>query len=64
MLIDKEIKALGTERIYEKNQLIFEAESPANSFYYILSGEIRVYKMDLNGNELEVGRFGPEDFIG
>lgn len=54
----------GVERSYRKGTPLFNAEDEAHGFFYIKSGEVRVFKMDTDGNELEMGRFGPGDFIG
>ncbi len=58
------IKSLGTRRSYAAGNLLFLAESPAREFFHIVSGGVRVYKMDEQGRELEVARFGAGDFLG
>lgn len=57
------LRRLGQHKIYRKKRLLFGAQDNANGFYYVESGEIRVYKMDEQGKELEVVRLGPGDFL-
>ncbi len=58
------IKQLGVEKKYSKDEYLFFAGQDATGFYYILSGEIRLFKMDENARELELRRFGSGNFIG
>lgn len=60
----EKIKALGTLKPYPKGALLFQAEDKAVGFYFIQWGEVRVFKMDEQGRELEVARLGPGDFLG
>ena len=43
---------------------IFKADDPANGFYYISEGNIRLYKLDSNGKELEISRLGKGEYLG
>lgn len=63
-MLDSAIAKLGQEKIFKKDVLIFTAGQTADSFYYVLSGEVRGYKMDMSGNEVEIARFGVGDFLG
>jgi len=58
------IKDFGDKKKFSKGELLFSAEDKANGFYYVRSGEIRIYKMDEKGKEIEVVRLGPGDFLG
>lgn len=58
------ILALGRDRRYLKGSFLFQAEEKAESFFYLRSGEVRVFKLDENGRELEVARLAPGDFAG
>ncbi|MBM3470056.1 MAG: Crp/Fnr family transcriptional regulator [Armatimonadetes bacterium] len=58
------IESLGVPRGYPAGALLFQAGSPAAEFFYVTSGGVRVYKVDEQGRELEVARFGPGDFLG
>ncbi|MFA6118628.1 MAG: Crp/Fnr family transcriptional regulator [Parachlamydiales bacterium] len=59
-----EIKKLAKIKNFPPNTLLFSTGDQANGFYYILSGEVRIYKMDNAGKEIEVGRLHREDFFG
>ncbi len=62
-LIDS-IKAVGLPKHYRKQETLFNAGDKAEGFFYVQSGEIRVYRMDDQGKEIEVVRLGPESFFG
>jgi CRP-like cAMP-binding protein len=58
------IRRLGRETRFAKGAALFQADEPASIFYYILSGELRVFKLDEQGRELEVTRIGGGEFVG
>ncbi len=58
------IRRIGRESAFAKGTFLFQAEEEAEAFFYILSGEVRVFKMDDQGRELEVTRLGNGDFVG
>ena len=58
------IRCFGRESAYAKGAFLFQAEEEAEAFFFVLSGEIRVFKMDEQGRELEVTRLGNGDFVG
>lgn len=62
--LEKNIASLGVKRAYPKGALLFVAGDEARGFYSILSGEVRVFKMDEKGREMEVVRLRPGDFFG
>jgi CRP-like cAMP-binding protein len=62
--LDKDIAGLGTRRAYRKDAFLFLADEEARGFYYILTGEVRVFRMDDAGKELEIVRLRPGDFFG
>jgi CRP-like cAMP-binding protein len=62
--LDKDIAGLGTKRAYRKDAFLFLADEDARGFYYILTGEVRVFRMDDAGKELEIVRLRPGDFFG
>ena len=62
--LEQKIIELGRNQTYKKDEFLFHADDPAKGFYYLLSGEIRVYKMDEQGKEVEVVRPNPGDFFG
>jgi CRP-like cAMP-binding protein len=62
--LEQKIIESGQSRVYKKNEFLFHADDPADGFYYLQSGEIRVFKMDEQGKEVEVVRPRPGDFFG
>jgi len=62
--IPDRLKSLGQPRRFKKGEMLFCAQDKANGFYYVESGEIRGYKMDEMGREVEVVRLVPGDFLG
>ena len=62
--LEKSVKNIGILKKYSKDEILFSAQEVANGFYYVQSGEIRVFKMDENGREVEVVRLEPGDFLG
>jgi CRP/FNR family transcriptional regulator len=58
------IRRLGREGAFPKGTFLFQAEEPAGSFFFLSSGEVRVFKMDEQGRELEVTRLGAGEFVG
>ncbi len=57
-------KKMGHLKKFRKGEVLFSAQDEANGFYYVEKGEIRVFKMDEQGREVEVVRLGPGDFLG
>jgi CRP-like cAMP-binding protein len=62
--LEQKIIDLGYSKTYKKDEFLFNADDPAEGFYYLQSGEIRVFKMDEQGKEVEVVRPNPGDFFG
>ena len=60
----KKIEKLGVMKEYSRNEFLFQAEDEATGFFYVLSGAVRIFKMDENGKEVEVARLEPGDFFG
>jgi CRP/FNR family transcriptional regulator len=58
------IEGLGREKRLEKGASLFRADEAAESFYYLRQGEIRVFKLDEQGREMEVTRLAAGDFVG
>ena len=57
------LRALGVLRRIGRDELLFAAGDPANGFYIIQSGQVRVFKMDDEGREVEVARLGPGETL-
>ncbi len=58
------IKKLGRIRTFGKDEILFNAGNDVNGFYYVQSGEVRIFRMDDQGKEVEVVRLNPGDFFG
>lgn len=59
-----DIKKLGRIQAFGKDEMLFNAGDDANGFYYVQSGEVRIFRMDDQGKEVEVVRLNPGDFFG
>ncbi|MFZ2052730.1 MAG: Crp/Fnr family transcriptional regulator [Candidatus Aminicenantales bacterium] len=62
--LDKKIASLGIKKAYRKDAFLFLAQEEARGFFYILKGEVRVFRMDDAGKELEIVRLRRGDFFG
>lgn len=49
---------------YGKGELIFEQDMPADAFYTIASGRVKIFKLLASGKELILEVFGPGDPLG
>ena len=58
------IAKIGITRNYPKGQLLFQAGQSCDGFYYVVSGSMRVFSMDINGKEMEITRITAGDFCG
>jgi CRP/FNR family transcriptional regulator, dissimilatory nitrate respiration regulator len=61
---DRRILDLGIVRKFDRGESLFHAGDKAEHFYLVLSGEVRVFKMDARGNEVEVVRLRAGDYFG
>ncbi|MCK4906953.1 MAG: Crp/Fnr family transcriptional regulator [Spirochaetes bacterium] len=64
MKLLNKINNISFLKSYKKGETIFLSGNEAHGFYYINSGEVRAYKTDSGGKEVEVGRFYAEDYFG
>ena len=62
--IEATITSIGQHRYYSKGEWLFSVGDKAEGFFCLVKGEIRVYKMDEQGREVEIVRLGPGDFLG
>lgn len=62
--LHKSIASLGVKKAYRKGSFLFLAREEARGFFRILKGEVRVFRMDESGKELEIVRLRPGDFFG
>ena len=60
----KTIAQAATVRRYEKGQVIFEQETPADAFYTIASGRVKIFKMLPTGKDMILEVFGTGDPLG
>ena len=58
------IAQAATARHYEKGRVIFEQDSPADAFYTIASGRVKIFKMLPTGKDLILEIFGTGDPLG
>jgi len=58
------IRRLGREKRLAKGASLFQAEDAADAFFFLLEGEVRVFKLDGQGREMEVTRLAAGDFVG
>jgi CRP-like cAMP-binding protein len=54
----------ASARQYDKGQVIFEQDSPADAFYTIASGRVKIFKMLPTGKDLILEIFGTGDPLG
>ena len=57
------IRTLGQRRSYKKDLFLFHEGEKAAGFFYVTAGEIRVFKMDEQGREMEVVRISSGGFL-
>jgi CRP/FNR family cyclic AMP-dependent transcriptional regulator len=63
-VLDPGLEEIGRPKRYPRGTLLFSAGEPGQGFHYVRSGEIRVFRMDEKGREIELVRVGPGDFVG
>jgi CRP/FNR family transcriptional regulator, dissimilatory nitrate respiration regulator len=61
---DRKIVSLGTKKSFPKDAFLFLAREEARGFFYITDGEVRVFRMDDSGREVEIARLRPGEFFG
>jgi CRP-like cAMP-binding protein len=49
---------------YVRDAVLFEKDSTGDSLYIILSGRIRIYSTDRQGNEFTIRHYGPNQIVG
>lgn len=60
----EKLKPLAHMKPLSKGEHVFMAATPADQFFYVISGEVRIYKLDATGKEIEVRRAGKGDIFG
>lgn len=61
---EKQLANRGNERRFSQSKRLFTAGDKADGFYYVKQGQIRVYRMDEGGKEVEMTRLNPGDHFG
>jgi signal transduction histidine kinase len=59
-----ELASMGKEIASEAGQIIYRQGDISNTIHVILNGEVRVYKLDSQGNEIQLGVLKAENFFG
>ena len=59
-----ELESAKTANIYKSHQIIFYEGNQPYGVYCITSGKVKVYKMDVDGNQQIVRLAGPGDLLG
>lgn len=60
----EEIANIALEKIYRKNQVIFDQGDPGNSLIVVLTGLVKIALVDSNNHEFIIKTFAPHDFFG
>ncbi|HAR63509.1 MAG TPA: hypothetical protein DF296_12925 [Candidatus Margulisbacteria bacterium] len=50
------LASVAHSKTFTKGEHVFYALTPAEKFFYIIEGEVRIYKLDSSGQEIEVRR--------
>jgi len=58
------LEGAGLRRAFRKGAYIFLAGEAGDSFYFLKTGEVRVFRADNQGREVEVARLKAGDFLG
>src|SRR5438067_5691921 len=58
------VLARGYTRSYAPNTVIIQEGEPADSLYWIVSGELATFVGNDEGQVLELNRMGPGDYFG
>lgn len=54
---------LAQVRMAKLGETLVVAGAEAQGFYRVVTGSVRIYQLSTEGREVEVGRFGPGDFV-
>ena len=60
----KSLRNISQKLSYQKNQSIFSQGDPAQGFYVVLSGQVKIYKLSLDGKEQVLHIFGSGEPVG
>lgn len=60
----KEISAIAIERLYQRGASIFMEGDPADGFYIVAEGQVKIFKTSLEGKEQILHIYGPGHLFG
>jgi CRP-like cAMP-binding protein len=60
----RKIADVASVREFSRGEIIFEQDSPADAFYAITAGRVKIFKMMPSGKDLILEVFGPGDPLG
>lgn len=63
-ILTPHIQHRGEQRRYSAGEFLFHVGDPAAGLFFVKNGEIRIFKMDMQGKEMEVVRLGNQSFFG
>jgi len=58
------VLAIAMEKPLEKNELIFSEGDPGRGFYIVIDGQVKIFKLSLEGKEQILHIFGPGEPFG
>ncbi len=58
------VARLVQQAVYQPGEWVFKQGDPANRLYIILEGRVRLYRLDHEGNTIELRTLGPGDWVG
>ena len=58
------VAAVASVREYPRGEMIFEQDTPSDTFYAIVRGRVKIFKMMPSGKDLILEVFGPGDPLG
>ncbi len=60
----EKIEQIAVEKDFNRNEIIFSEGDPGNGFYVVVSGQVKIYKISLDGKEKILHIFGPGEPFG
>ena len=58
------VLAIAVEKPFEKGELIFSEGDPGNGFFIVAEGQVKIYKLSMEGKEHILHIFGPGEPFG
>jgi CRP/FNR family transcriptional regulator len=60
----KEIENIAVEKKFDRNKMIFFEGDEGNGFYVVVNGQVKIYKVSMDGKEKILHIFGPGEPFG